>query len=191
MANVNYLPLTEYVAVYTGQVPVIFIPRAAVMHGHCVVCNWQGTAHRTAWYLGEGNQLESWWVPVADGDILRGEGPDDRQRVFLRGQPTPFVGANALPKTPPVVPVVVGKGPPAPRPAIPRAAAPKAAVVPARGVIMPKGPPAAMIPAPAMVRPKAPKAPPPAAVGPPKAAVPKRALSADSGMPAMKRPSRR
>ena len=189
---VNYLPLTEYVAVYTGQVPVISIPRAAVMQGHCVVCNWQGVAHRTAWYLGEGNQLESWWVPVADGDILRGEGPDDRQRVFLRGQPTPFVGANALPKTPPVVPVVVGKGPPAPRPAIPRAAAVKAAAAaPAPGVIRPKGPPAAIVPAPAMVRPKAPKAPPPAAVGPPKAAVPKRALSVDSGMPAMKRPSRR
>ena len=174
----NLLPLSEYVAVYTGHCPVVYVPRSAVMQGHVVVCNWPagpgGVAHRTSWYIGENNELEHWWVPVTNGEILRDDA--DPRRVFLRHQPgLHAVMAPAVPKGQPV-PKTPPMGPPA---AVPAAVVP-AAVVKAPGIRMVKAPgPAAVV-----------KAVPKRAAAD---VVPKRAATdaAGSGGPAMRRPARR
>ena len=173
----NLLPLSEYVAVYTGHCPVVYIPRSAVMQGHVVVCNWPagpgGVAHRTSWYIGENNELEHWWVPVTNGEILRDDA--DPRRVFLRHQPgLHAVMAPAVPKGQPV-PKTPPMGPPA---AVPAALVP-VGVAKAPGMRMVKAPePAAVV-----------KAVPKRAAAD---VVPKRAATDAAGSgPAMKRPARR
>jgi hypothetical protein len=179
----NLLPLSEYVAVYTGHCPVVYIPRSAVMQGHVVVCNWPagpgGVAHRTSWYIGENNELEHWWVPVTNGEILRDDA--DPCRVFLRHQPgLHAVMAPAVPKGQPV-PKTPPMGPPA---AVPAALVP-VGVAKAPGVKAPG--PAAVMKAAVPKRTYA-----QAAAAASDVVVPKRAATdaAESG-PAMKRPARR